>query len=73
MKSIADLFDELGGATAIAAELGIPYTTVASWKLRPNGIPIRHWSGLIAMAKRKRVSGVHDAALVRLHLELAAS
>lgn len=32
METVSRIIDELGGVTAIAAETGIPLTTVHSWK-----------------------------------------
>ncbi len=51
MDTVSDIFDALGGVTAIANGTGIPLTTVHSWK-RKGFVP--HWrvDALASLADR---------------------
>ncbi|WP_158212142.1 carph-isopro domain-containing protein [Sphingomonas dokdonensis] len=51
MMTVPDIFEQLGGVSAIAAETGIPLTTVHSWK-RAGFVP--HWriDVLVALASK---------------------
>jgi hypothetical protein len=53
MKTDAQIIDELGGTTTVAADLQEPETTVSSWK--KNGIPRWRRQPLIDLAQRKNV------------------
>lgn len=45
MLTASEIIDRLGGAKSLSDELGAPYTTVASWKVK-NFIP-RWWHDAI--------------------------
>lgn len=49
MMTVSDIFDELGGAAAIARATGVPLTTVASWKAA-NFIPDWRQPTIITLA-----------------------
>ncbi len=65
MDSVADIFDRLGGVTAVAAMLDSPLGTVSAWKSR-DSIPAEHWSKLIGAAVARGVEGVSYEALARI-------
>lgn len=54
--TVHQFLQELGGAPTIARELGVPYTTVVTWRQR-NSIP--HWRmpalAALAISKGKAV------------------
>jgi hypothetical protein len=54
MQTVSDIFERLGGYTAVAKEAGIPATTAHSWQ-RKNFIPEWRRPTLVALAKKKRV------------------
>jgi hypothetical protein len=43
--------DDLGGTGAVSAELGLPASTVSTWRVR--GIPPRRWADLVRLANEK--------------------
>ncbi len=51
MQTVSEIFEQLGGATAISAETGIPITTVHGWK-RSGRLP--HWrvEALVSLAEK---------------------
>ena len=51
MDTIPDIIEELGGATAISNETGIPLTTVHSWK-RARFVPSWRVPALVSLAER---------------------
>ena len=65
MNNIPDIVEGLGGATALAEQLGIPMTTVASWKQRQS-IPVEHWSRLIEIASHRGLDFSYEQ-LVHIH------
>lgn len=67
MRSASEVIDALGGSTAVASLLGLPATTVASWKSR-NSIPVPHWPALISAGKDQKVEGLSYEALVSIHV-----
>jgi hypothetical protein len=62
MISIPNLINALGGSTAVAAALGLPGTTVASWKSR-RSIPCGYWPQLVELGHANKVE---DLTLQRL-------
>lgn len=56
----------LGGPAAVAREMGLgDYSTVSCW-VRRGSIPVRHWPGLIKLAKRRKVA-LDESALLQAH------
>ena len=51
MDTVPDIIEELGGATAISNETGIPLTTVHSWK-RARFVPRWRVPALVELAQR---------------------
>jgi hypothetical protein len=51
MATVPEIIDDLGGATAISNETGIPLTTVHSWK-RAKFVPRWRISPLLDLAQR---------------------
>lgn len=51
MRTVPDIIDELGGATAISNGTGLPITTVHSWK-RAQFVPDWRRPALIAFARK---------------------
>jgi hypothetical protein len=74
------LIEKLGGATAVARDLGMPFQRVRFWHKRQN-IPVEYWRDVIRLASERRVR-VSEKALaegvrppsrrVREHKESAA-
>jgi len=46
MNTVSDVIEWLGGTTAAATALGLPLSTVSSWKSR-DSIPISEWLKII--------------------------
>jgi hypothetical protein len=63
MNSFSDLIGSIG-ASVLAAAIGAPYQTVASWKRR-NCLPIAHWDRTLAVAQGKGIA-VTKADLLRI-------
>lgn len=55
MRSVPEIIHTLGGSTATAIALGLPMTTVDSWKRR-GSIPPEHWSPLVVAARKRGVA-----------------
>ena len=68
MNNIPNIIQCLGGATALAEQLRIPMTTVASWKQRQS-IPVEHWSRLIEIASDRGLNFSYEQLL---HVHTAA-
>lgn len=62
-KTLAALLDLWPDIATLARDLGEPRDTVSSWKRR-NSIPIRHWPGIVALARRQGIGGVTIPALL---------
>jgi len=60
------IIDDLGGASAISAKLGLPANTVSNWKVR-GSIPVRYWQGLAMMGRELGRDDVLDG-LVTAHV-----
>ncbi|MCG8442518.1 MAG: hypothetical protein MI723_11985, partial [Caulobacterales bacterium] len=60
--TVADVIDLWPSIAAFAVDLGVPYTTAASWRSR-NSIPSRFWAGVVEAAERRGVAGVDLASL----------
>jgi hypothetical protein len=65
MNNIPNIIQCLGGATALAEQLGIPMTTVASWKQRQS-IPVEHWPRLLEIATSQGIDLSYEQ-LVHIH------
>lgn len=65
MKTSAEIVDEMGGSTALGEALGVPVTTVSSWRTR-KWIPIKYWPAVIRLAKAQGVKGVTTESLTKL-------
>ncbi len=50
MATVTDIFEQLGGSTAIAARIAVPLTTVHSWK-RSGYVPAWRIPALVKLAK----------------------
>ncbi len=70
MSDLTTIFDNLGGVTCVARETGLPIGTVSAWKTR-GSIPARHWTALVALAKRRGAKLVTHAALAEAHASAA--
>lgn len=66
MRSVSDVIEALGGSSILAGELGLPATTVASWKSR-GSIPDEHRPTLIKIARKKAIRGVDYESLTLMH------
>lgn len=63
MGSVGQVIEALGGTGAVSAALGLPPSTVSSWRKR-RSIPAQHWIGLVAIGEE---SGVSFETLALLH------
>jgi len=54
MRNVSDVIQNLGGPNAIASDLNLPTTTVASWRDR-NSIPPVYWPQVVAAAEAKKI------------------
>lgn len=66
MKTVPEVMDALGTLTNTAENLGLPITTVASWKAR-HSIPVEHWRALVGYAQKSGVPGLNYETLVAIH------
>ena len=55
--SVRGLIEALGGQTAVSRELGISQSAVGNMATRGK-IAAKHWTAIIAMAKKEKVTGV---------------
>ena len=62
MDTVAIIFAALGGTKAIAADIGVPYQTVYSWKAK-NYIPGWRRPAIAEMARRRQKRLPDDAAI----------
>ncbi|MGE0579351.1 MAG: carph-isopro domain-containing protein [Reyranella sp.] len=46
----ASVIAAAGGTKGVAEGLGESTSTVSGWKVRPGGIPGKHWSALVTLA-----------------------
>jgi hypothetical protein len=65
MRSVSEILETLGGSTAVAAALDLPFTTVASWKAR-SSIPVPYWKPLAEAARQRGVRGLTVDVLAEL-------
>lgn len=65
MNDFAAVVSKLGGASEVAAQLGISADGVRKLMKR-NAMPSKHWPKLVALAERKKVSGVRPETLFRI-------
>lgn len=70
VQSIGELFEALGGVTAISTELALPLGTVSAWKTR-GSIPANHWEALVTLAARRAVAGVTIETLHQINRRAA--
>jgi hypothetical protein len=66
ITSPAAAIKQLGGSIVVTRQLGLPYTTVASWIARQS-IPIEIWPRLVSIASEQGVPGFSYDALVQAH------
>jgi hypothetical protein len=66
METIAELFDAMGGPSAVARVLDVRPSTASEMKRR-RSIPPEYWLALVAEAARNGVKGVTTDALARIH------
>jgi hypothetical protein len=71
MDKVSDIFDVLGGPSAVARLLNVKPSTAGEMKRR-GSIPSEYWQDLILAAKRRRISGLDADRLVALHARAAA-
>jgi hypothetical protein len=64
METARDMLQALGGIKTVSAALGQKYYTVLRWQQR-SVIPAKHWPGIIGLARRKKVAGIHPNSLLR--------
>jgi hypothetical protein len=70
-KSVPELIDAFGGATAFARVLDTKPSTASEMK-RSGSIRVAYWPKIIAAAAERRIGGVTAETLMRMHLEEVA-
>ena len=68
MKTVSDIFQELGGPANVARLLGVKPSTANEMKRR-GVIRVTYWPLLVRVCREKRVWGVNYSTLVELHQE----
>ena len=68
MKTIENIFDELGGPAKVAELLDVKKSTASEMKRR-KAIRVCYWPALVQICRDRRVSGVNYNMLVELHRE----
>ena len=68
MRSVSEVIEAFGGATAVASSLDVPPTTVASWKYR-DSIPDEYRPSLVDLARERWIEGVTYETLTLMHTE----
>jgi hypothetical protein len=66
MIAVSDIFDALGGPTAVARELRINPSTASEMKRR-SSIPAEYWAELTAIAQKHRRPEINADLLATLH------
>lgn len=66
MKTVGNLFDDLGGSSAVAKGIGVGQSTASEMRRR-NSIPVKHWPKLISFAA-SRGKTIDAAMLVTIHV-----
>lgn len=66
MQNVSDLCGLWPSDAELARDLGVPYPTVAAWKLR-GSIPAPYWRRLVRAAKARRLTQVTADLLAELH------
>ena len=66
LRTVANVFDALGGTTAVARALGVGTSTASEIKRRGR-IPVEYWEELIGLARKLCVRGLDADALMRIH------
>ncbi len=64
-QTFRDLIGLWPDMSVLALDLGLPYTTVSTWKAR-SSIHSRHWAAVIRSAQKHGIAGVDQALLMRL-------
>jgi hypothetical protein len=72
MDKVSDIFDVLGGPSAVARLLNVKPSTAGEMKRR-GSIPSEYWQDLILAAQRRRISGLDADRLVALHARATAT
>ena len=62
--SYSDIIARWSTMRDLAADCGVSYSAVASWKAR-NDIPTQHWAAVVASAKKREVPGITMTLLMR--------
>jgi hypothetical protein len=71
-RTASEVIEKLDGSTIVAARLGLPATTVASWKIR-GSIPPEYWLKLTRLAAEKGVAEITLASLAEMAQARTAS
>ncbi|MEE7460643.1 hypothetical protein MFUR16E_04515 [Methylobacterium fujisawaense] len=66
IQSVMDLFEALGGTSAVARLLGVGQSTASEMKRR-GSIPSEYWVGLVQKAHEAQIVGVTYEVLAFVH------
>jgi hypothetical protein len=66
MKTVSQLFKDLGGNAFLARTTGIKTSTISEMARR-DSIPVAYWPTIVGLCKRKRITGVNYTTLVNHH------
>lgn len=64
-ETVSELFDALGGNSAVAKIISKEPSTVSEMR-RSGNIRVRYWPAIIKAAREARVSGVSSESLMRM-------
>ena len=66
MKTVDQIFTELGGTAKAAILLGVNQTTASAMRTR-NVVRVCYWPTLVRVCREKRIRGVNYNSLVQIH------
>lgn len=66
MESLHDLFESLGGRRAVADAAGLARRNTVDYWVKRGRVPYDYWDAIVTLARRKKVSGVDYALLLKL-------
>jgi hypothetical protein len=72
MRSVDDIFQDLGGTGAVAKLLDVGHSTASEMRRR-GSIPVRYWPKLVSEAAACGVEWITNDNLVEMHAREAAA
>lgn len=72
MQTVSQIFDAVGGPSAVARLLGVGNSTASEMKRR-GSIPVDYWPTLVAAARERGIEGLTYESLALMHAKRKAS